>query len=390
MNLQKKSLDLHKKLKGKITVQSKIEINSKDILQLVYTPGVAEPCLAISRDVSQSFALTSRANTIAVITDGTAVLGLGDIGPEAGMPVMEGKCAIFKTFGDVNAVPLCLKTKDVDEIVNTIYLLSGSFGGINLEDIAAPRCFEIEEKLSSKCDIPIFHDDQHGTAIIVGAACLNAIKLTGKNLETNKIVINGAGAAGIAITKHLLSLGFQDITICNSRGIIHKKMENLNPAQKEISKITNKQNLKGGLEKAIKDADIFIGVSVGDVVSADMVKSMAEKAVVFALANPRPEIPYEDAKNAGALVVGTGTSMHPNQINNSLVFPGLFRGVLDVSASVINTEMKISASKAIASCVSKKELSADYILPDMFNKDVHKAVAKAVATAAKKTKVARV
>ena len=389
MNLQKKSLLLHKKLKGKITVQPKVDINSKDILQLVYTPGVAEPCLAINKDISQSFALTSRANTIAVVTDGTAVLGLGDIGPEAGMPVMEGKCAIFKTFGGVNAVPLCLKTKDVDEIVNTIYLLSGSFGGINLEDIAAPRCFEIEEKLSKKCDIPIFHDDQHGTAIIVGAACLNAIKLTGKKLESNKIVINGAGAAGIAITKHLFSLGFKNITICNSRGIIHKKMENLNSAQKEISKITNKQNLVGGLSDAIKGADIFIGVSVGNVVTKEMVQSMAKSPVVFALANPEPEISYDEAKKAGALIVGTGSSMHPNQINNSLVFPGLFRGVLDVSASIINTEMKIAASEAIASCVSKKELSSDYILPDMFNKDVHKQVAKAVAKSAKATKVAR-
>ena len=390
INYAEESLKKHGEWRGKIEVTARVEVKTKEDLSLAYTPGVAAPCLEIQKDESKSYDHTRRWNTVAVITDGTAVLGLGDIGPEAGMPVMEGKCAIFKTFGDVNAVPLCLKTKDVDEIVNTIYLLSGSFGGINLEDIAAPRCFEIEEKLSKKCDIPIFHDDQHGTAIIVGAACLNAIKLTGKKLESNKIVINGAGAAGIAITKHLFSLGFQDITICNSRGIIHKKMENLNPAQKEISKITNKQNLSGGLEVAIKDADIFIGVSVGDIVSIDMVRSMASNPVVFALANPRPEIPYEDAKNAGALVVGTGTSMHPNQINNSLVFPGLFRGVLDVSASEINTEMKISASKAIASCVSKKELTKDYILPDMFNKDVHKAVAKAVASAAKKTKVARI
>ena len=389
MNYGLKSLKLHKKLKGKITITPKLEINSKEILQLVYTPGVATPCLEISKDVNQSFELTSRANTIAVVTDGTAVLGLGDIGPEAGMPVIEGKCALFKTFGGVNAMPLCIKSKDVDEIVKTIYLLSGSFGGINLEDIAAPRCFEIEKKLTELCDIPIFHDDQHGTAIIVGAACLNAIKLTGKKIGRMKVVINGAGAAGIAITKHLFELGFKDITICNSRGIIHRGMPNLNIAQEEISRLTNKKNIKGTLADAIKKADVFIGVSVGNVVTEEMIKSMKENPIVFPLANPEPEISYPKAKKAGALVVGTGSSLYPNQINNSLVFPGLFRGVLDVHAKTINSKMKIAASKAIAECIPENKLSPENILPDMFNKKVHKAVAKAVMDMAIKTKVSR-
>lgn len=389
MDYGKKSLKLHNKLKGKIEITPKIKIDSKEILQQVYTPGVATPCLEIQKNISKSFELTGRGNTIAVITDGTAILGLGDIGPEAGMPVMEGKCALFKTFGNVNAVPICLKTKDVDEIVKTVYNISGSFGGVNLEDIATPRSFEIERRLQQICDIPIFHDDQHGTAIVVGAACINAVKIVNKEIKKVKIVINGAGSAGIAIARHLLLLGFKRILLCNRKGIIFPEMEGINSEQQDIAKTTNKKGIKGSLQDAMKKADIFIGVSSGNVVSEEMIKLMNSDAIVFPLANPVPEISYEKAKKAGAKVVGTGSSEHPNQINNSLVFPGIFRGALDVRAKAINNEMQIAASYAIAESV-KGKLTAENIVPNMFNAKVHKAVAKAVSEVAIKTKVARI
>ncbi len=389
MNYREESLKLHAQWKGKIEVVSRVEVDSREKLSLAYTPGVAEPCMAIHADQEKSFELTRRWNVVPVITDGTAVLGLGDIGPEAGMPVMEGKCALFKAFGDVDAIPLCIRSKDTDEIVHTIELLAGSFGGINLEDISAPRCFEIERRLKEDLDIPVFHDDQHGTAVVTAAALINALKLVGKKMEDLAVVINGAGAAGIAIAKFLLSFGVKEITLCDSKGIICEGDEKLNSAKAEVAKITNRRHLKGKLADAMKGADVFVGVSVANCVTKDMVRSMADRAIVFTCANPVPEISREDAFEAGAAVVGTGSSEKPNQINNVLVFPGLFRGALDVRASDINAEMMKAASYAIASCVSDKELTPDYILPYAYNKDAHRAVAAAVAEAARKTGVAR-
>ncbi len=389
MNYREESLKLHGQWKGKIEVVSRVEVDSREKLSLAYTPGVAEPCMAIHADIEKSFELTRRWNTVPVITDGTAVLGLGDIGPEAGMPVMEGKCALFKAFGDVDAIPLCIRSKDADEIVRTIELLAGSFGGINLEDISAPRCFEIERRLKEDLDIPVFHDDQHGTAVVTAAALINALKLVGKKMEDLAVVINGAGAAGIAIAKFLLSFGVKEITLCDSKGIICEGDETLNAAKAEVAKVTNRRHLKGKLADAMKGADVFVGVSVANCVTKDMVRSMADKAIVFTCANPVPEIAREDAIAAGAAVVGTGSSEKPNQINNVLVFPGLFRGALDVRAKDINAEMMKAASAAIASCVSDEELTPDYILPYAYNKDAHRAVAAAVAEAARKTGVAR-
>lgn len=389
MNYREESLKLHEKWRGKIEVVSRVEVDSREKLSLAYTPGVAEPCLAIQKDIDKSFSLTRRWNTVPVITDGTAVLGLGDIGPEAGMPVMEGKCALFKAFGDVDAIPLCIRSKDTEEIIRTIELLAGSFGGINLEDISAPRCFEIERRLIEDLEIPVFHDDQHGTAVVTAAALLNALKLVDKRIEDLYVVINGAGAAGIAIAKFLLRFGVKDVVLCDSKGIICQGDERLNPVKKETAKITNRRLLKGTLAEAMKNADVFIGVSVANCVTKDMVRSMAERAIVFTCANPTPEIAREDALEAGAAVVGTGSSEKPNQINNVLVFPGLFRGALDVRAKKINSEMMIAASKAIASCVSDDRLSPDYILPYAYEQRAHDAVAKAVAEAARATGVAR-
>ncbi len=389
MNYREESLKLHEKWRGKIEVVSRVEVDSREKLSLAYTPGVAEPCLAIQKDIDKSFSLTRRWNTVPVITDGTAVLGLGDIGPEAGMPVMEGKCALFKAFGDVDAIPLCIRSKDTEEIIRTIELLAGSFGGINLEDISAPRCFEIERRLIEDLEIPVFHDDQHGTAVVTAAALLNALKLVDKRIEDLYVVINGAGAAGIAIAKFLLRFGVKDVVLCDSKGIICQGDERLNPVKKETAKITNRRLLKGTLAEAMKDADVFIGVSVANCVTKDMVRSMAERAIVFTCANPTPEIAREDALEAGAAVVGTGSSEKPNQINNVLVFPGLFRGALDVRAKKINFEMMMAASKAIASCVSDDRLSPDYILPYAYEQRAHDAVAKAVAEAARATGVAR-
>ena len=353
-------------------------------------PGVAEPCLEIQKDYDKSFQLTRRNNLVAVITDGTAVLGLGDIGPEAGMPVMEGKCALFKEFGDVDAFPLCVRSKDVDEIVKTIYLISGSFGGINLEDISAPRCFEIERRLKEICDIPVFHDDQHGTAVIVAAAMLNALKIVKKDIKDIKVVMNGAGSAGIAIAKHIMNMGVQHITLCDSRGIICEGDSRLNSEKAEMAKITNREHLTGTLADAMKNTDVFIGVSAPNVVTEDMVKSMNENAIVFAMSNPTPEIMPDLAKNAGARVIGTGRSDFPNQINNVLAFPGIFRGALDCRAKEINEEMKVAASYAIASLVDESELCEDYILPKAFDKRVGKTVAEAVIAAARKSGVARI
>ena len=376
--------------KGKLDVNPKMEINTKDDLSLAYTPGVAAPCLEIEKDINKSYELTGRGNLVAVVTDGTAVLGLGDIGPEAGMPVMEGKCVLFKEFGGVNAVPLCIKSKDVDEIVHTVALLSGSFGGINLEDIAAPRCFEIEAKLKELCDIPVFHDDQHGTAIVTAAALLNAVKLTGKNMGDLRIVINGAGSAGIAIARLLLKMNFGDVILCDSKGSVYKGREGMNAGKKEIAELTNKGLLKGSLADAMKGSDIFIGVSAPDVVSEAMVASMNEKSIVLPMANPVPEIMPDKAKHAGAFVVGTGRSDFANQINNVLAFPGIFRGALDVHASDINEEMKVAAAYAIASLVRDEELSVDYIIPSALNKEVGAVVAEAVAQAARESGVARI
>ncbi|MCH5297028.1 MAG: NAD-dependent malic enzyme [Ruminococcus sp.] len=390
MNIREESLKKHYDWNGKIEVVSRVPISSSEDLSLAYTPGVAEPCLEIQKDYDKSFELTRRNNIVAVVTDGTAVLGLGDIGPEAGMPVMEGKCALFKEFGDVDAFPICVRSKDVDEIVNAIYLISGSFGGINLEDIAAPRCFEIERKLKEKCDIPIFHDDQHGTAVIVAAGLINALKLVGKKFEDIRIVMNGAGAAGIAIAKHLLNMGVKDITLCDSKGIICKGDERLNKAKQELAEITNLSHLTGTLADAMKGADVFLGISAPNCVTEEMVKSMAEKPIIFAMANPTPEIMPDIAKKAGAAVVGTGRSDFPNQINNVLAFPGIFRGALDCRASDINEEMKVAASVAIASLVSDDELNADYILPEAFDKRIGKTVAEAVVKAARETGVARI
>ena len=390
MDIRQESLKLHYDWNGKIEVISRVPISNSEELALAYTPGVAEPCLEIQKDYDKSFVLTRRSNLVAVITDGTAVLGLGDIGPEAGMPVMEGKCALFKAFGDVDAFPLCVRSKSVDEIVNTVYLISGSFGGINLEDIAAPRCFEIEKKLKEKCDIPIFHDDQHGTAIIVAAGLLNALKLVGKRFEDIKVVMNGAGAAGIAIAKHLLNMGVRDITLCDSKGIICKGDERLNAVKREMAEITNLDHKTGTLADAMKGADVFLGISAASCVSEDMVRSMAKDPVIFAMANPTPEIMPDLAKNAGAAVVGTGRSDFPNQINNVLAFPGIFRGALDCRASDINEEMKVAASYAIASLVDDDKLSADYILPHAFDPRVGKTVAEAVKKAAVESGVARI
>lgn len=390
MDIRKESLKKHYEWNGKIEVVSRVSISNSEDLSLAYTPGVAEPCLEIQKDYEKSFELTRRNNLVAVITDGTAVLGLGDIGPEAGMPVMEGKCALFKEFADVDAFPICVRSKDVDEIVNTIYLISGSFGGINLEDIAAPRCFEIENKLKEKCDIPVFHDDQHGTAVIVAAGLLNALKIVGKNIETANIVVNGAGSAGIAITKHLFNMGAKNITLCDINGIICEGDNSLSEVHKYMSTITNREKKTGKLADAMKGADVFIGVSAPNIVSEEMVKSMADNPVIFSMANPTPEIMPDVAKKAGAAVVGTGRSDFPNQINNVLAFPGIFRGALDCRASEINEEMKIAASYAIASLVGDDELNPEYILPQAFDKRIGKTVAEAVKEAAVKTGVARI
>ena len=390
MDYAKESLKLHYELKGKLEITPRAKVDSKEALSLAYTPGVAEPCLVIQKDVEKSYELTRRWNTVAVITDGTAVLGLGDIGPEAGMPVMEGKCVLFKAFGDVDAIPLCVRTKDVEEIVKTVSLLAGSFGGVNLEDISAPRCFEIEKRLKGVCDIPIFHDDQHGTAVVTLAGLINALKLTGKKIEEVKIVTSGAGAAGIAIIKLLLSMGAKHVIMTDREGAIYKGRENLNPIKMEMAEITNLSMEKGSLSDVITNADVFIGVSAPGTLNKDMVKSMAEKPIIFACANPIPEIFPEDAKEAGAAVVSTGRSDFPNQINNVLCFPGIFRGALDVRAKDINDEMKVAAAYAIAELVSDQELNAEYILPAAFDERVKDAVAKAVAEAAKNSGVAGV
>ena len=388
MNYREESLKKHAEWKGKIEMVSRVEVDSREKLSLAYTPGVAEPCLVIQKDPEKSFELTRRWNTVPVITDGTAILGLGDIGPEAGMPVMEGKCALFKAFGDVDAYPLCIRSKDTEEIIRTIELLAGSFGGINLEDISAPRCFEIETRLKKDLDIPVFHDDQHGTAIVVTAALINSLKLAEKNKEDVKVVINGAGAAGISIAKFLIRFGVKDIIACDKAGIIADS-DVFNGAQRELAKVTNPRGIKGTLKDAIVGADVFIGVSAANCLSKDMVRSMAEKPILFTCANPVPEISVADAKEAGAFIHGTGSSENPNQINNVLVFPGLFRGALDVRATTINFEMMMAASYGIASCVTDEELSRDYILPYAFDKRAHECVAKAVADAAIKTGVSK-
>ncbi len=390
MDYAKESLRLHGEWGGKIEVVTKVPVATKEDLSLAYTPGVAQPCLEIQKDVNKSYELTRRHNLCAVITDGTAVLGLGDIGPEAGMPVMEGKCALFKAFGDVDAFPLCVKSKDVDEFVNAVYLISGSFGGINLEDISAPRCFEIERKLKEKCDIPIFHDDQHGTAVITLAGLLNAIKVVGKKKEDVKIVTSGAGAAAIAIVKLLLSAGFKNVVMTDRTGAIYAGRENLNWIKEEMAQITNLQKETGKLEDVIKGADVFVGVSGPGTLTTEMVKTMAKDAIIFACANPTPEIFPEDAKAGGARVIATGRSDFPNQINNVLAFPGIFRGTFDVRASDINEEMKMAAAQALADLISEDELNEDYIIPAAFDKRVGPAVAKAVAEAAKRTGVARI
>ena len=389
MDYAKESLRLHGEWKGKIEVVATVPVETKDDLSLAYTSGVAQPCLEIQKDISKSYDLTRRHNLCAVITDGSAVLGLGDIGPEAGMPVMEGKCVLFKAFGDVDAFPLCVKTHDVDEFVNAVWLMSGSFGGINLEDIAAPRCFEIERKLKEKCDIPIFHDDQHGTAIITLAGLTNALKVVGKKKEDVKVVTSGAGAAAISIVKLLLSAGFKNVTMCDRKGAIYQGREGLNWIKEEMAQVTNLEKKAGTLADVLAGADVFIGVSAPGTVTTEMVKTMNKDAIVFACANPTPEIFPDDAKAGGAAVVSTGRSDFPNQINNVLAFPGVFRGTFDVRASDINEEMKMAASEALAGLISDEELSADYIIPKAFDKRVGPAVAKAVAEAARKSGVAR-
>lgn len=391
MDYAKESLRLHKEWKGKIQVVTNVPVETQDDLSLAYTPGVAQPCLEIQKDINQSYELTRRWNMCLVVTDGSAVLGLGDIGPEAGMPVMEGKCVLFKAFGDVDAFPLCIKSQDVDEIVNTIYLISGSFGGVNLEDIAAPRCFEIEKKLKEKCDIPIFHDDQHGTAVITLAGLNNAMKLVKKQKENVRIVINGAGAAAISISKLLLKAGYPNITLCDRKGAIYEgRTEGMNAVKEEMSKITNLDKKSGSLADMLVGADVFIGVSAPGSVTTEMVKSMTDDPIIFACANPVPEIYPDDAKEAGARIISTGRSDFPNQINNVLAFPGIFRGAFDVRAKDINDEMKIAAAEALANLISEEELSPEYFIPKAFDKRVGPAVAKAVADAARKTGVARI
>ena len=391
MDYAKESLRLHGEWKGKIEVVTRVPVENKDDLSLAYTPGVAQPCLEIQKNVDKSYDLTRRWNMCLVVTDGSAVLGLGNIGPEAGMPVMEGKCVLFKAFGDVDAFPLCIKSNDVDEIVNTIYLISGSFGGVNLEDISAPRCFEIEKKLKEKCDIPIFHDDQHGTAIITLAGLTNALKVVGKKKEDVRIIMNGAGAAAISIARLLLTAGFKDITLCDRKGAIYEgRPEGMNPVKDEMAKVTNLAKKSGSLADMLVGADVFIGDSAPGAVTTEMVKTMNKDAVVFACANPTPEIFPDDAKAGGAKVVSTGRSDFPNQINNVLAFPGIFRGAFDVRAKEINDEMKLAASEALANLITDEELSPEYIIPKAFDKRVGPAVAKAVAEAAKRTGVARI
>ena len=391
MDYAKESLKLHGEWKGKIEVVTRVPVENKDDLSLAYTPGVAQPCLEIQKDVNKSYELTRRWNMCLVVTDGSAVLGLGDIGPEAGMPVMEGKCVLFKAFGDVDAFPLCIKSNDVDEIVNTIYLISGSFGGVNLEDISAPRCFEIEKKLKEKCDIPIFHDDQHGTAIITLAGLTNALKVVGKKKEEVRVVMNGAGAAAISIARLLLTAGVKNITLCDRKGAIYEgRKEGMNPVKEEMSKITNPEKKSGSLADMLVGADVFIGVSAPGAVTTDMVKTMAKDAIIFACANPTPEIFPDDAKAGGAKVIATGRSDFPNQINNVLAFPGVFREAFDVRAKDINDEMKIAAAEALAGLITDEELTPDYIIPKAFDKRVGAAVAKAVAETARKTGVARI
>ena len=391
MDYAKESLRLHGEWKGKIEVVTRVPVENKDDLSLAYTPGVAQPCLEIQKDVNKSYELTRRWNMCLVVTDGSAVLGLGNIGPEAGMPVMEGKCVLFKAFGDVDAFPLCIKSNDVDEIVNTIYMISGSFGGVNLEDISAPRCFEIEKKLKEKCDIPIFHDDQHGTAIITLAGLTNALKVVGKKKEDVRIVMNGAGAAAISIARLLLTAGFKNITLCDRKGAIYEgRPEGMNPVKDEMSKVTNLDKKAGSLADMLVGADVFIGVSAPGAVTTEMVKTMNKDAIIFACANPTPEIFPDDAKAGGAKVISTGRSDFPNQINNVLAFPGVFRGAFDVRARDINDEMKIAASEALANLITDEELSPEYIIPKAFDKRVGPAVAKAVAEAAKRTGVARI
>ena len=390
MNYAEESLKLHYEWAGKIELCSRVTVDSREKLSLAYTPGVAQPCLEIQKDVDKSYELTRRWNTVAVITDGSAVLGLGDIGPEAGMPVMEGKCVLFKEFGGVDAIPLCIKSKDVEDIVNTVYLLSGSFGGVNLEDISAPRCFEIEEKLKAKCDIPIFHDDQHGTAVIALAGLMNALKVVGKKPEDVRIVTSGAGAAGTAVVRLLMDVGLKNIIMCDRQGAIYLGRPGLNSAKELIARSTNPEGLSGSLGDVIKGADVFIGVSAPGLLTGDMVRSMAKDPVIFACANPTPEIFPDEAKAAGAAVVSTGRSDYPNQVNNVLAFPGIFRGALDVRAREINTEMKLAAAKALASLIPDDELSSENILPAAFDPRIKDTVAKAVADAARKSGVARI
>lgn len=390
MDKKELALKKHEEWNGKVEIALRAELNTMDDLSIAYTPGVAEPCLKIKEDTELSYTYTRRGNLVAVVTDGTAVLGLGDIGPEAGMPVMEGKCCLFKRFGNVDAFPLCVRSKDVDEIVNTVALLAGSFGGVNLEDISAPRCFEIEKKLKERCDIPIFHDDQHGTAVVVLSGLINALKLVDKKIEDIEAVVNGSGAAGIAITKLLMKTGLKNVVLCDTKGAIYKGRDNLNSAKREMAEVSNKNLKKGSLADVLKGADVFIGVSAPGVLTAEMVQTMADKPIVFAMANPTPEIMPEEAKKAGVAVMGTGRSDFPNQINNVLAFPGIFRGALDVRAKDINDEMKLAAAYAIASIVSEDELNPDYIIPNGFNEKVCPAVAKAVAEAARKTGVARI
>ena len=390
MDYAKESLKMHYELRGKIEVTPRAEVNTQEALSLAYTPGVAQPCLEIQKDISKSYDLTRRWNTVAVITDGTAVLGLGDIGPEAGMPVMEGKCVLFKAFGDVDAVPLCVRSKNVDEIVQAVSLFAGSFGGINLEDISAPRCFEIEKKLIESCDIPVFHDDQHGTAVITLAGLMNALKVVGKKIEDIKIVTSGAGAAGIAIIKLLISYGLKNVIMTDRRGAIYEGREGLNPIKEEIAGLTNPEHIAGSLADVIKGADVFIGVSAPGTLTGDMIQSMAKDPVIFACANPTPEIFPDEALAAGAKVVSTGRSDYPNQINNVLCFPGLFRGALDVRASRVTENMKFAAAKALAGLVSEEELCAEYIIPKAFDPRVKDAVAAAVAEAARKDGVSRI